>query len=279
MGNVYPITFDDDRIVDSQRISTGPTHLQALERALAELIDIGGNGVAFATEIEKAPFAVNQYGWLLGSAAHAACPGIGGAPKTVQGLRFLDTTNPSQGMICVKNGYLEVYKDATATPGYETTPSWPVTANRMSLTTGLWEVNPVNTGVGISLVCTTQTVNPSQWAMITWTNEEFDTDGFWTSGTDLVIPAIDPAIYAISAGVWTGTHELGVQIQAQIILPAGTVTFLAGSNHIDAQSSAGSFSAIQQLSQSDTISVQVYNGSTGPLDFSAYLAIWKIGEL
>jgi hypothetical protein len=195
MGNTYPITIEESRIVDSQQIATGPTHLQALERALGELIDMGGNGVAFGTEIEKAPFAVNSYGWLLGSAAHAQAPGIGGAPKTEQGLRLLDTTNNSQALLVVNDGYLEVYEDGAATPDYDTTPSWGTRKNAMDLSTGQWELS---SGVGCSLYKSSQTITSGAgYTAISWGGEHWDTDSFWSSGTNITIPS--NGVYLLSA--------------------------------------------------------------------------------
>jgi hypothetical protein len=274
------------RIVSSQQIRTGPGKLQELEQALAQILGIDdGNGAGFETVIKRAPFALHESGMMTASGAGTSglsqsVPGIGGAPKTQQGLRLLDTSGDTQGMICVNGDYLEVYKDSTVTPDWETTPVWGATpVNKMNLTTGLWEVGG-GKGCGVYNLVGSTVTHGEPGNPIAWDDEEFDTDDFWSGGSEVTVP--EKGLYLMTASILSlSTFDPSYHIEIWFAINGGApgIPIVIMDTAAAAQPVAYSGSHIASLSQSDYIEVWVKHNWGSDRSFGGYMSCFKLGEI
>src|SRR5690606_30540670 len=66
------------------------------------------------------------------------------------------------------------------------------------------------TGAGVKVVrTTTQSVGNNSQYVVVWEAEEFDTDNFWSSGTDVVVPNGQEGTYLLVAWVSWASHGSG----------------------------------------------------------------------
>lgn len=114
--------------------------------------------------------------------------------------------------------------------------------------------------------------------VITWQEEDFDTDGYWTAGTDLVIP--DDGIYICSAGFAHGAASNPGPLLATInIDPAspGSVPAIASQGYSGDAAASPVLSAILtlgggsvQASAGSHISLTIFNLSGAVLTAQAF---------
>lgn len=123
------------------------------------------------------------------------------------------------------------------------------------------------TGVGTTVVPAASTV-----LLSTWTEIE-DTDGFWTSGTDFVLPALVAGKYAVSL---LGNSGVPTSAPSTVILNLNGA--LLAANHIPigtgtATATRGSVS----LSPGQIINAAIVNSHSAPVSFTCTLEINRTG--
>lgn len=122
---------------------------------------------------------------------------------------------------------------------------------------------------------TAQTFSAAATADFIWDIETEDSDGFWTSGTDLVVPAGKAGIYTVSAVVWgvTGltTDNSGFAASIDFNGIGVPLATLAGRT----SDCAGSWTGV--LPDGGIVQVPVQNGTVGtPFTAKAYVTMYRI---
>lgn len=142
---------------------------------------------------------------------------------------------------------------------------------------GIVELQAVTEGVTFSGTKLNRTSNQSTTSgadeTVTWTTEVFDYGGWWTSGTDIVVPsgAIPGSFSTIAvlilarvkfASNSTGNRRIQLQVNGSSI-GSRTVGGLSGGDPTDVQ-----IQAVQVVAAADVITVVGYQSSGGALDIS-----------
>ena len=148
----------------------------------------------------------------------------------------------------VENDYFELLATASST--------WDVTTSR-----SFFEMETISDFQGVLLKKTSQQTGldlTSAYVSVSWDAEEYDTDGFWTSGTDIVVPAgysYAQCIFNIELEPIVDSASRGVSIRKN---GASIVNF------VKSRGTTGSFAQDQQIvspivpvSQGDTLDAQV----------------------
>lgn len=84
-------------------------------------------------------------------------------------------------------------------------------------------IGPVNYGAGVRLRrAANQSATGSASTTISWDTEDADLGGFWTSGTDVTIPAACAGTYAcwsraIGAGSWSADSDLQIRVNGNAV--------------------------------------------------------------
>lgn len=118
-----------------------------------------------------------------------------------------------------------------------------------------------------------QVVATASGTALSWDTEDTDSGGFYTSGTDIVIPAGAGGIYGISAFIQSGSLSGICLVQIGF---TSTVTGHASLYRFYHNESFGSASAITRLAAGDTVNVTVVHNSGANRNYVGSVELWKV---
>jgi hypothetical protein len=129
---------------------------------------------------------------------------------------------------------------------------------------------------GVRLHKTASSVATASITAISWSDELEDTDGFWSSGTTVTVPAGKDGVYAITfvtEGAFTGSHSF-----VDVNIASTTLASFPGSfrQMIDAQDDKGLISIVTPLAAGDSFTLRVYHETGSTVTFESYLSVYRV---
>ena len=127
---------------------------------------------------------------------------------------------------------------------------------------------------GVRLHKTASSVGTASVTAISWSDEREDTDGYWSSGTTVTIPAGMAGVYGItfvSTGVLTGRSFLEV-------IATSTLTDIAPRwrSYIEPNEDIDTATVVTPLAVGDSFLCNVFHGTGSSVTFESWLSAYRI---
>ncbi|MDG4832436.1 hypothetical protein O7627_24455 [Solwaraspora sp. WMMD1047] len=138
---------------------------------------------------------------------------------------------------------------------------------------------PVRTGVRLRRAAN-QSVNSASQTNISWDTEDEDTDGFWSSGATVTIPAGLGGLYAITYVPVVDSLTAGTRSFCSVV-PTSAVTgghALTYRNLFDNQEDRGCVGIVLPLLAADTFVCDVFHSHGSARNVTAHLSCYRIGD-
>ena len=119
---------------------------------------------------------------------------------------------------------------------------------------------------------TAQTFSAGTTTAVVWDTEFSDTDGFWSSGSSIVIPAGQGGVYVVSCTL-SAVSISTMNANFGAVLTAGSTAAFAANNQYPDQASA---TIVAALSAGNAISVSVRNGGGVSFTAGANISVFKV---
>lgn len=170
-------------------------------------------------------------------------------------IRCTSTTRPTGAALWIGQTIYEIDKHRT----------WKYNGTAWLPMSGRFACTVSHTGLSIASVGT---------ATVSWTTENEDTDGFYTSGTNIVIPTGLGGEYTLTAYVFAGTANSSPST-VQINLNGS----LTAAGHIPTSGQHATISRATPVNAGDTISLVIFNGHSASVTFApVVLHIARLSE-
>lgn len=124
-------------------------------------------------------------------------------------------------------------------------------------------------------VSTTMSVLNGASTVVVWDTEVEDSDGFWTSGGNLVVPAGKGGIYTASVTVFDASQSFGNSL-VQSQLGVGGIGIKAPASFGISGSNGTSVSYTTKLTPGSVVNFTVSNNTGATLTFYAYITLYRV---